>query len=75
MESVIAISMVVSVMVLSVYFANWIKDSSDKKQQKLNDSFTFCLPCVATMAIGIAVISDPTLHKHFFAAISFSVPE
>ena len=58
MESVIAIFMVVSVMVLSVYFANWIKDSSDEKHQKLNDIFTFCLPCVATMAIGIAVISD-----------------
>ena len=58
MESVIAVFMVVSVMVLSVYFANWIKDSSDEKHRKLNDVFTFCLPCVATMAIGIAVISD-----------------
>ena len=58
MESVIAIFMVVSVMVLSVYFANWIKGSSDEKHQKLNDIFTFSLPCVATMAIGIAVISD-----------------
>ena len=44
MESVIAIFMVVSVMVLSVYFANWIKGSSDEKHQKLNDIFTFCLP-------------------------------
>ena len=58
MESVIAIFMVVSVMVLSVYFANWIRGSSDEKHQKLNDIFTFSLPCVATMAIGIAVISD-----------------
>lgn len=58
MESVIAIFMVVSVMVLSVYFANWIKGSSDEKHRKLNDIFTFSLPCVATMAIGIAVISD-----------------
>lgn len=58
MESLVAVFMVVSVMVLSVYFANWIKDSSDEKHQKLNDIFTFCLPCVATMAIGIAVISD-----------------
>jgi Na+/H+ antiporter NhaD/arsenite permease-like protein len=58
MESVIAVFMVVSVMVLSVYFANWIKEISDEKHRKLNDVFTFCLPCVATMAIGIAVISD-----------------
>lgn len=58
MESVIAVFMVVSVMVLSVYFANWIKERSDVKHRKLNDVFTFCLPCVATMAIGIAVISD-----------------
>ena len=58
MESVMAIFMVVTVMVLSVYFANLIKETSDEKYQKLNDIFTFCLPCVATMAIGIAVISD-----------------
>lgn len=58
MESVIAIFMVVTVMVLSVYFANWIKDSSDVKHQKTNDVFTFCLPCIATLVIGIAVISD-----------------
>ena len=58
MESVIAIFMVVTVMVLSVYFANWIKDSSETKNKKQNDVFTFCLPCIATLVIGIAVISD-----------------
>ena len=27
-------------------------------RQKVNDVFTFTLPCIATMSIGIAVISD-----------------
>lgn len=58
MESVIAIVLVVNVMVLSVYFANWIKESSVVKNHKLNDTFTFCLPCIATLIVGIAVISD-----------------
>ena len=72
MESIISIFMVVSVMVLSVYFANWIKDSSDEKYQKLNDIFTFCLPCVATMAIGIAVISDILLLPIVITAALFA---
>ncbi|EID84081.1 hypothetical protein MSI_24820 [Treponema sp. JC4] len=58
MESVIAFFLVVNVMVLSVYFANWIKDSSVVKNHKLHDIFTFCLPCIATLIVGIAVISD-----------------
>ena len=58
MESVIAIVLVVNVMVLSVYFANWIKESSVVKNHKLNDTLTFCLPCIATLIVGIAVISD-----------------
>lgn len=58
MESVIAVLIVVSVMVLSVYFANWTKDTSETKSQKLNDVFCFCLPCIATLVIGIAVITD-----------------
>ena len=57
MESVIAIFMVVSVMGLSVYLANYLRDS-ESKNQIVNDVFTFILPCIATMAIGIAVISD-----------------
>ena len=57
MESVIAIFMVVSVMGLSVYLANYLGDS-ESKNQIVNDVFTFILPCIATMAIGIAVISD-----------------
>ena len=58
MESVIAVLIVVSVMVLSVYFANWTKDTSETKSQKLNDVFCFCLPCIATLVIGIAVMTD-----------------
>ena len=58
MESLVAVFMVVTVMFLSVYFANWIKDSSETKNKKQNDVFTFCLPCIATLVIGIAVISD-----------------
>ena len=58
MESVIAVRIVVSVMVLSVYFANWTKDTSETKSQKLNNVFCFCLPCIATLVIGISVITD-----------------
>lgn len=57
MESLAAIFMVISVMGLSVYLANYLRDS-ESKNKKLNDVFTFCLPCIATMVIGIAVISD-----------------
>ena len=58
MESLITIFIVVSVMVLSVYVANWTKDVSKSKNHKMNDIFTFSLPFAATMAIGIAVITD-----------------
>lgn len=57
MESLAAIFIVVSVMVLSVYLANYLRDS-ESKHQKLNDVFTFALPCIAIMVIGLAVISD-----------------
>ena len=57
MESLAAIFIVVSVMVLSVYLANYLRDF-ESKHQKLNDVFTFSLPCIATMVIGLAVISD-----------------
>lgn len=57
MESLVAIFMVSSVMILSVYLANFLRDS-ESKNQKLNDVFTFCLSCIATMVIGLAVISD-----------------
>lgn len=57
MESLAAIFMVVSVMGLSVYLAKYLRDS-ESKNQKLNDVFTFALPCIATMVIGLAVISD-----------------
>ena len=59
MESVIAVFIVVSVMVLSVYFANWTKDTSETKSQKLNDVFCFCLPCIATLVIGIDFLLLP----------------
>ena len=58
MESLITIIVVGFVMVLSVYIANWTKDLSKSKNQKMNDIYTFSLPFIATMAIGIAVISD-----------------
>ena len=57
MESLAAIFMIVSVMGLSVYLAYYLRDS-ESKHQKLNDVFTFSLPCIATMVIGLAVISD-----------------
>ena len=59
MESAIATLIVVSVIVLSVYLANYTKDSSsDSKGQKMNDIYTFTLPFSATLVIGIAVIPD-----------------
>ena len=59
MESAIATLIVVSVIVLSVYLANYTKESSsDPKSQKKNDFFTFTLPFIATLVIGIAVIPD-----------------
>ena len=59
MESAIATLIVVSVIVLSVYLANYTNESSsDPKSQKKNDFFTFTLPFIATMVIGIAVIPD-----------------
>ena len=57
MESLAVVFMVVSVMGLSVYLANYLRDS-ESKNQKVNDVFTFILPCIATLVIGIAVISD-----------------
>ena len=57
MESLATIFIEVSVMVLSVYLAYYLRDS-ESKHQKLNDVFTFALPCIATMVIGLAVISD-----------------
>ena len=59
MESAIATLIVVSVIVLSVYLANYTKESaSDSKAQKKNDILTFTLPFLATLVIGIAVIPD-----------------
>ena len=59
MESAIATLIVVSVIVLSVYLANYTKESSsDSKGQKMNDILTFTLPFIATLVIGIAVIPD-----------------
>ena len=59
MESAIATLIVVSVIVLSVYLANYTKDSSsDSKDQKMNDILTFTLPFIATLVIGISVIPD-----------------
>ena len=59
MESAIATLIVVSVIVLSVYLANYTKDSSlDSKRQKVNDILTFTLPFIATLVISIAVIPD-----------------
>ena len=59
MESAIATLIVVSVIVLSVFLANYIKESSsDSKSQKKNDFFTFTLPFIVTLVIGIAVIPD-----------------
>ena len=59
MESAIATLIVVSVIVLSVYLANYTKESSsDSKSQKKNDFFTFTLPFIVTLVIGIAVIPD-----------------
>lgn len=57
MESLVTVFMVVSVMVLSVYLAYYLRDT-ETKHQKMNDVFTFCLPCIATTLIGLAVISD-----------------
>jgi len=59
MESAIATLIVVSVIVLSVYLANYTKDSSSNiKSQKMNDILTFTLPFIATLVISIAVIPD-----------------
>ena len=57
MESVIAVLIVVSVMVLSVYLAYYLRDT-ETKHQKLNDAFTFCLPFIATMVVGMALVSE-----------------
>ena len=57
MESLITIFIVVSVMVLSVYVANWTKDVSKSKNHKMNDIFTFSLPFAVTMAIGMSVMT------------------
>ena len=59
MESAIATLIVVSVIVLSVYLANYTKDSSSENtSRKKNDIYTFTLPFIATLVIGIAVIPD-----------------
>ncbi|MBR4330729.1 MAG: hypothetical protein IKP71_12875 [Candidatus Riflebacteria bacterium] len=58
MESAIATLIVVSVIVLSVYLANYTKDSSENTNRKKNDIYTFTLPFIATLVIGIAVIPD-----------------
>lgn len=57
MESAITIFIMVSVMVLSVYLAYYLRDT-ETKHQKLNDAFTFCLPFIATMVVGMALVSE-----------------
>ena len=57
MESLVSVFIIVGVMVLSVYLAYYLRDS-ESKNQKMNDAFSFCLPCITTMLIGLAVISD-----------------
>ena len=57
MESLVTVFMLVSVMVLSVYLAYYLRDS-ESKNQKMNDAFTFCLPFIATMVVGMALVSE-----------------
>ncbi|MBQ5491741.1 MAG: hypothetical protein IIT68_06775 [Treponema sp.] len=58
MESATDFFMIVTVMVLSVLFANCISEVSAAKKKKQKTLCTFCLPCIATLAIGTALISD-----------------
>ena len=58
MKSLASIFIVVSVTALSVYLANRARGFSETKNRKLDNAFTFCLPCIAALSTGIAVMTD-----------------
>ena len=57
MENTINALIFVAGIVAAVYFANYTRtEASDKREQKNNDIFTFCMPCITALALGILLI-------------------
>lgn len=57
MENTINALIFVAEVVVTVYFANYTRtETSSKREQKSNDIFTFCMPCITALALGILLI-------------------
>ena len=57
MENTINALIFVAGIVAAVYFANYTRtEASSKREQKSNDIFTFCMPCITALALGILLI-------------------
>ena len=57
MENTINALIFVAGIVAAVYFANYTRtEASGKREQKSNDIFTFCMPCITALALGILLI-------------------
>ena len=57
MENTINALIFVAGIVAAVYFANYTRtEASSKREQKSNDIFTFCMPYIAALALGILLI-------------------
>ena len=57
MENTINALIFVAGIVAAVYFANYTRtEASGKREQKSNDIFTFCMPCITVLALGILLI-------------------
>ena len=56
MENTINALIFVAEVVAAVY-ANYTRtEASSKREQKSNDIFTFCMPCITALALGILLI-------------------
>lgn len=57
MENTINALIFVAGIVAAVYFANYTRtEASGKREQKSNDIFTFCMPCITALVLGILLI-------------------
>ena len=57
MENTINALIFVAGILAAVYFANYTRtEASSKREQKSNDIFTFCMPFITALALGILLI-------------------
>ena len=59
MENTINALIFVAGIVAAVYFANYTRtEASGKREQKSNDIFTFCMPCITALALLVSWTSE-----------------